>query len=51
MDNKMEIKVKKKMGRPTIGLRAMTSAERQQRYRDRILREAQALLVLVNSET
>jgi len=33
-----------KMGRPTIGKRAMTASERQQRYRDRIKREAQALL-------
>ena len=40
----MEIKLKKKMGRPSIGKRAMTSSERQQRYRDRIQREAVALL-------
>lgn len=33
-----------KMGRPTIGLRAMTPSERQQRYRDRIKREAISLL-------
>jgi hypothetical protein len=44
----MKIKQKKvtKMGRPAIGLRAMTSAERQQRYRDRIQREAVELLKL-----
>lgn len=33
-----------KIGRPAIGLRAMTPSERQQRYRDRIKAEAQALL-------
>jgi len=44
----MEIKQKKKtkMGRPSIGKRAMTSAQRQQRYRDRIKREAQQLVQL-----
>jgi hypothetical protein len=42
----MEIKEKRvtKMGRPSIGKRAMTSAERQQRYRDRIKREAHELV-------
>ena len=42
----MQIKEKTvtKMGRPSIGKRAMTPSERQQRYRDRIKREAQALL-------
>ena len=45
-DNEMKIKQKTvtKMGRPAIGKRAMTASERQQRYRDRIKREAQALL-------
>jgi hypothetical protein len=38
-----QIKVTK-MGRPAIGLRAMTPAQRQQRYRDRIQREAEQLL-------
>lgn len=33
-----------KMGRPSIGKRAMTPSERQQRYRDRIKAEALALL-------
>jgi hypothetical protein len=33
-----------KMGRPTIGKRAMTPSERQQRYRDRIKREAHEML-------
>jgi len=39
----MEIKAKK-LGRPPINKRAMTSAERQQRYRDRIKREAHEML-------
>ena len=39
-----EIKVKKKMGRPSIGPQAMTPGQRQQRYRDRIKREADNLL-------
>ena len=44
----MEIKQTKvtKMGRPAIGLQAMTSAQRQQRYRDRIKREALELVKL-----
>ena len=42
----MEIKQAKKMGRPSIGKRAMTPAERQQRYRDRIKREAHELVKL-----
>lgn len=49
----MEIKVTKKMGRPPVNTRAMSSAERQQRYRDRIKREAHelALLIRKNNET
>jgi hypothetical protein len=50
----MEIKEKRvtKMGRPSIGKRAMTSAERQQRYRDRIQREAHELVrMLKQNET
>ena len=42
-----EIKLKKKMGRPTVYKQAMTPAERQQRYRDRIKREADELLKLI----
>ena len=41
---KIKQKTVRKMGRPAIGLRAMTPSERQQRYRDRIKREALALL-------
>jgi hypothetical protein len=45
----MKIKQEKKatkMGRPAIGKRAMTNSERQQRYRDRIKREAHELVKL-----
>ena len=35
---------KKKLGRPPINKRAMTPAERQQRYRDRIKQEAHEML-------
>lgn len=41
---KSKLKTVAKMGRPSIGLRAMTPSERQQRYRDRIKREAMQLL-------
>jgi len=37
-------KPKPKRGRPTIGSRAMTPAQRQQRYRARIKKEAYNLL-------
>lgn len=37
-------KQQKKMGRPPIFKRAMTNRERQQRWRDRVRAEAQALL-------
>ena len=39
-----KIKQQKKMGRPTVGSRAMTNRERQQRWRDRVKADAQALL-------
>jgi hypothetical protein len=41
---KMTTTIQPRMGRPSIGKRAMTPSERQQRYRDRIKREAQAML-------
>jgi hypothetical protein len=34
----------KKIGRPTVGKRAMTNAERQQRWRDRVRADAARLL-------
>lgn len=34
----------KKIGRPPVFKEAMTNKERQQRWRDRVKREAQALL-------
>ena len=37
-------KPKPKRGRPTIGSRAMTNSERQQRYRQRVCQEAHELL-------
>ena len=43
-DTTMATKPQKKMGRPTVGTRAMTNRERQQRWRDRVKAEAQALL-------
>lgn len=42
--NNMKTTTKPKMGRPTVYKQAMTQAERQQRYRDRIKREADELL-------
>lgn len=39
----METK-QKKIGRPTIGKQAMTNAERQKRWRERIKQEAVSLL-------
>jgi hypothetical protein len=41
---KMTTTIQPRMGRPSIGKRAMTPSERQQRYRDRIKREAMQLL-------
>lgn len=41
---KTENKPQKKMGRPTIGPVAMTNAQRQQRWRDRVKADAQKLL-------
>ena len=38
------ITTKPRMGRPPVNKRAMTPSERQQRYRDRIKREAMQLL-------
>ena len=38
----------KKIGRPTIGPRAMTNAERQQRWRDRVRADAHKLLKELN---
>lgn len=40
----MESKAKKKIGRPTVYKVAMSNAERQQRYRDRVKREAHEML-------
>jgi hypothetical protein len=37
-------KLPKKMGRPPVGPRAMTNAERQQRWRNKVLADAQKLL-------
>jgi len=39
-----KIKQQKKMGHPTVGSRAMTNAERQQRWRDKVKADAQKLL-------
>jgi len=42
----MEIKKpKKKMGRPTVYSKAMTNAERQKRWRERVKREAHELVL------
>ncbi len=40
----MKTVTKNKVGRPPVGTRAMTSAERQSRYRERIRREAHEML-------
>lgn len=39
-----ENKQPKKMGRPTVGTVAMTNAQRQQRWRDRVKADAHKLL-------
>jgi len=44
---KTETKQPKKIGRPTVGKRAMTNAERQQRWRDKVKADAQKLLQAV----
>lgn len=46
-DNKMKIKQAKKMGRPRVYKHVMSTAERQQRWRDKVKADAQALLKLV----
>lgn len=39
-----ETKQPKKIGRPPVGKRAMTNAERQQRWRDRVKADSARLL-------
>jgi hypothetical protein len=42
-----ETKTPKKTGRPTVYKQAMTTAERQQRWRDKVKADAHALLALI----
>ena len=48
--NKMKtVKVPKKIGRPRVHKHVMTPAERQQRWRDKVKRDADHLLKLTTS--
>lgn len=49
-DTTMEIKPKKKMGRPLKPGGPLSNRERQQRWRDRVKREADLLLLITAAE-